>query len=59
MITRIELVYLYSVHEEFIAPYYRFWVRTDRDNNDHITSYEGIDYYYYTPFDIPAVRTSN
>ena len=45
MIEKTELLYLYEEQNEFIAPYYRIWVRSGEGE--------------FTPFDYPAVRPAN
>ena len=62
-IVKTELLYLYNAHEDYIAPYYRFWVRTTGlvpDLNDHCNPevFQSARYEEYIPFDIPAVRTN-
>lgn len=44
MIVKTEMLYLYNEHDEIIAPYYRFWVRSGDGE--------------FTPFDYPAVRSA-
>ena len=54
---KTELVYLYNEHEDFIAPYYRFWVQTDGLHSEEYVQYTGNqDLSEFTPFDVPAVR---
>ena len=58
-----ELVYIYLPYEDYIAPYYRIWVdSTDLLADDEYlkkTQPDNPDIRYYTPFDVPAVRTAD